>query len=153
MIERIKKFKEINKEYLIWLTGFFEGEGSCGYYSKSNDLIGNLVLRISQKEREVFDEMVKVIGFGSIVCSRKNTPIEGYFYSVHNKLAVYLLSLMLPFIRTTRKRNQILKALKDYENRKNVPARLKRIHNSRSKVAKIKMRNENGQFIKPLISI
>jgi hypothetical protein len=99
--------------YIIWLAGFYEGEGSCGYY-KANNSKGRLTVSVSQKEIEVLQEIRDFFGFGSVGLYRAGTLAECGSYQTSNSKAKELLLELLPHIRSTRKRDQITKAIREY---------------------------------------
>jgi hypothetical protein len=147
---------KIKEEYIIWLTGFFEGEGSCGYYHHSCWKGGRLIISISQKEREVLDEIKATVGFGYVgIQNKRNGIAVAHCYTTSMHKAEYLLRLFLPYIRSTKKRIQILTSLAKWYNRpigisRETKRRWSRIRRVQAKTA---LRDKLGRFVIKSISI
>ena len=108
----------MDKEYLIWLAGFWEGEGSCGYYPDKKGGVGRITFTVNQKERQSLQEIHDFFGYGAVSCGRKGTSKECYAYFTSSNSAMYILELLLPFMRTDRKIKQAEDAIKNWKCRK-----------------------------------
>jgi len=66
----------MNKEIEQWLTGFWEGDGSCGAYYDSS--VDNLVPNVTfiQKDRSVLEDIRDLIGYGYI--RTPNLQVRGW---------------------------------------------------------------------------
>lgn len=92
-----KKFKELkpndklpNKDFLIWLIGFFEGDGSFVMSKR-----GDLKIRITQgfKDKEILELIKNNLNMGGInINSKKN---QTYNWDVYKRRDIYLLCLLL----------------------------------------------------------
>lgn len=132
----------MSDEYLSWLAGFFEGEGSCGYYEGKSNPKRRITASLYQKEREVLDEIRDKFGFGCISMHR-----ECHSWFVQGKNARIFLSSILPWVRSTRKRNQIHKALLSWADRpKRTEREKEEVREIKRKYAGVRERNKQGQF-------
>ena len=110
---------------LAWIAGFWEGEGSINFYRvkrtrgkklyKSNRLYAT----ITQGDRDILKWAIKTTGVGSISKQRNNihNPYGWnskliYRYNVSNKAARYLFPKLLPYIKCSARRRQVIRALK-----------------------------------------
>lgn len=109
---------------LAWLTGFYEGEGTCGFYTANSPTNRGyyprrLGLSIGQNERAVLEKVRDMVGYGYIY-DRKGRVHS--VYSCAGTKAYQLLILMLPLMKSNYKRGQAQKAIsawEDYDGRSN----------------------------------
>lgn len=110
---------------LAWLCGFYEGEGSCGFYvSKTKRKDTNLhtrriIMSIGQRERDVLEHIVKIVGFGHIgyQANAQNIGRPSNRYECSGDRAVQLLKRLLPHMKSPYKISQVQNALHKWENR------------------------------------
>lgn len=117
----------MTREDLAWLTGFYEGEGTCGFYTaktptKRGYFTKKLTMAIGQNERAVLEKVRDLVGYG-YVWTRKGGVHS--CYGVEGTKAFLLLSTMLPLMKSNYKREQVESAirrwqLRDSESRSNV---------------------------------
>lgn len=111
----VKTQQEI--EYLNWIAGFYEGEGSCGFYKYERRGTYRLVVGITQKESEVLDKIREAFGFGSVSKIRKDRVGEVHVLHISGYAAEDFLKSIRPYIRSTRKCIQMEKALEGWNGR------------------------------------
>jgi hypothetical protein len=104
--------KETDK---AWAAGFFDGEGSCGYYPKSR----HISLAIGQSDEELLMKFQGVVGVGSVRTSyRESSPTKTFaMYRVTNERDINIVLELLWDYLGEVKRNQILNALIDFDQR------------------------------------
>lgn len=60
----------MNREQLAWVAGFFDGEGSLGFYDTATARglyrSKKLILQVSQKDPSLLYRVVSVVGFGKV---------------------------------------------------------------------------------------
>jgi len=107
--------KVVDSNFLHWLAGFFEGEGSCGCYLSQKNKKGKyktykLQASISQKDRRILDDIKEKIGCGWI---SKNEYSYGkvWHWRCDSANGRHFLNLILPYMRTPHKKKQVLSAL------------------------------------------
>lgn len=127
---------------MFWLAGFYEGEGSCGFYENKSKKCGILVASITQNEKEPLLRIKEILGLGN-VCGGKSRKC--YTFQVSGKGASDFLCKISPYLQTKRKKDQLNKAMSDYINRK-LGKRVK--SPVKSAVAINRTRNSNGRFEK-----
>lgn len=141
----------IDKNYLIWLAGFYEGEGSCGFYVRKSDGAKALRASVWQKESQILDEIKFRFGYGNVSLNRGYDKYGGcYKYEVNCSNAQDFLEKLLPYMRSDRKINQAIESIDKWKNRHigmSLETR-KRFSIIMSKKAKIALRDGNGKFIK-----
>lgn len=111
----------MTKEDLVWLTGFYEGEGTCGFYqarkpTKRGYFPKKLGLSIGQNEREVLEKVRDLVGYGYV--STRQTG--HHVYSCSGTKAHDLLQLLLPLMKSNYKRGQAEKAVLAWRDRGNM---------------------------------
>lgn len=116
---------KMSEKDTAWLAGFYEGEGSCGFYvSKTRSrtkghLSRRIIMSIAQNEREVLDDIVKIVGYGHVATQtilRKSTrPCSRFECS--GLRAYLLLKKLLPYMRSPYKIGQAERALISWESR------------------------------------
>lgn len=94
------KFNNLDKIFLAWLTGFYEGEGSLT--TVKNRTIHNL--RITQKERKPLEYIIKHLKTGHILLERGTYRDYIYRYNI-TKIGIIasLLTVLLPFMQSNLK--------------------------------------------------
>lgn len=127
----------MNPQNLAWLAGFYEGEGTCGFYTsktptKRGYFPNRISMSIGQNERAVLEKCKKIIGFGCVSTRTKS----GYSsYGCSGTQAVILLSAIRPYLKSVYKRGQIDKALKAWRAHCNktsaMPSQLKSYNQQR----------------------
>jgi hypothetical protein len=108
---------------IIWAAGFWDGEGSCGCYVKSDGrarIASGWTLRVHifQNHREPLDRFAKAMGVGRVYgpyvqATKKN---EHYNYQCTGEATKVIFDLLLPWI-CEPKRQQILAALEKFSKR------------------------------------
>lgn len=110
---------------LAWIAGFWEGEGTVGFYNvkrtrkgkvyRSNRLYGT----ITQINREILVWIRKTMKLGNIgtqINNKKNsygwTCRRIYRYAIANNMARTFFQRIKPYVRSPHKKKQLLKALK-----------------------------------------
>ena len=121
------KLSNMTHSELIWLVGFYEGEGSCGCYrktsySKAGEKYvyphGSLTVTIAQKDRQIIDWIQKKLGYGSVrIRPQKSTSLGGsvWIWNACHSDAYRFLRLIRPYLKINRRKVQLAKALKRYE--------------------------------------
>lgn len=108
------------KERILWLAALYEGEGSCGFYTKRRSAragsreVGVLQICIVQKDRWVLDQVVSVCG--GVVGELKKNGTHTWQRSGTDANA--FLQQVLPYLSPWRQA-QALKAIyawRDYTN-------------------------------------
>lgn len=60
----------MNREELAWAAGFYDGEGSAGFYLKRTQLRknthGQLALTVMQTEPEILERFCRAVGVGKV---------------------------------------------------------------------------------------
>lgn len=140
-----KSLEKIPEAELAWLTGFYEGEGSCGFYiskspRKGAGLTRRIIMCIAQKERKVLEEVLSIVGFGHIGLQSMGLKFGStcHRYECSGLRAYLLLEKMLPYMRSDYKKEQAEKALKAWADRPQFveEGTKKRLSEKRSKTAK-----------------
>lgn len=96
-----------------WLAGFWDGEGSCGFYKymvrgyKS----GHLIAQIAQKELYPLRRVKKISGVGTIRRYRDSHGNWHYKWTVTSRKAAKFLSVLKEFTGSPRRLKQIKVAL------------------------------------------
>ena len=91
---------------IIWIAGFYEGEGSAGCYENRPNQ-WTLHVSLTQKERQVLDWVREQYGFGSIYCNRQRCH---HWQCYYEDAKIFLLSI-LPYMKVERKIQQVELAL------------------------------------------
>lgn len=126
------KFSGIPDEFLQWLVGFTEGEGSFTVAQRNDELTFVIV----QNEVDVLNYIQKTLGFG-MVCLYKTGPNKTWAYTVTNLPDLYKILLILNGnILLQERQKQFAKFVKVF----NQKIQLK--HNER-KVAKFQLKPIN----------
>ena len=98
-----------------WLAGFFEGDGSCGFYRdkrRRNGTIGyRLQASISQKDRRVLDYIKKALEYGSVAPNRGSYG-NVYHWRTDCALARRFLKGISPHLRSPKRIAQVATALR-----------------------------------------
>lgn len=127
------------RDFLCWLAGFYEGEGSCGFYQKMDNGKGILHFSISQNEREPLQMIRDFLGYGSI--SKTNGC---HCYSTRGHFVIETLELLMPFMKTERKINQAINAVVAYLKK---PPEDRKKYNNKSIVSLLRKRDKHGRYI------
>lgn len=127
-----------NRDYLCWLAGFYEGEGSCGFYSNCGEN-GRIQISVSQNEKEPLLEIKEKFGFGNVSKSK-----DSFQYFVSGESALKFIFTIAPYLRTDKKKMQIEKALLDYVKK---PANPRAKSPLKSAIALSRKRDERGNFV------
>jgi hypothetical protein len=108
----------MDREDLIWLSGFLEGEGSFGCYKSGvggNHSANSLVVQASSTDRDVIDRVAKLFGKTTLQVGASNRKRQAHHkqqYGVRlNGMPAALLMLKLLPLMGTRRREQIKRAL------------------------------------------
>lgn len=112
---------KLTKIVKAWIAGFWEGEGSAGSYrykttsrwtGKPSYVRQSLTVQISQKSKFPLNYIKKFYGgYLGRYHSSSFTKELHYKWGICSKPARRFLKDILPFIRTPKRRNIILKAL------------------------------------------
>lgn len=107
----IRKLYKLN-HFLLWFTGFWEGEGTVKIYTKKQRKNQEgYKIAVSQKERACLFEIKKIFKFGNVYSlGRKNVCSVWSSDNIGEILA--LIKYMLPLIKSPRRLKQIKKFLK-----------------------------------------
>jgi len=110
-LERIRPSEEV-----AWVAGIFEGEGSAGMWSTGSKRGQKAPqLSITNTQKDMLDEVVRIIGFGRVsppYFPKKPNCNPIYKVSYSARKALYVAHLLLPFIKSNYKRNQLESLLK-----------------------------------------
>lgn len=113
----------MTKNELIWLVGFFEGEGSCGAYTKTcyskagKKYVyprGSVSVNISQKDETIIRWIQKLLGYGSIqhrVNPKSSFGKELWCWEASHNDAKRFLTMVQPYLRIDRRKKQVQEAL------------------------------------------
>ena len=101
---------------IIWAAGFWEGEGSCGVYFQTDKRYRRIMSSVTQADKApilVFKEL-----FGGCVSEEDKNP--GVFkiqhkWAVQGQRAYIFLKTILPHVQSKYKKNQINKALREWD--------------------------------------
>ena len=99
--------KKLNWE---WIAGFYEGEGSAGCYHNKRENRYHLKCTISQQNKNILNRIKSFVGFGSVCIAVRETGV--YKWQASTNQARIFLNNVLPYLKTTHKKKQLLKALK-----------------------------------------
>lgn len=110
-------------ENLAWAAGFWEGEGTCGYYTvrrkrRNGKYTTNsrLTVTISQVDPTPLQKLAKLFDTGNVRCHSNISPIspKGFIntWMISCRSARIFLTAILPYVVSIKKRNQIDEALK-----------------------------------------
>lgn len=96
-----------------WLAGLFEGEGTAGNYPasdrrRSRVTRDRLVVTITQKERNMLDEVKRITGCGSIHFTKS---WNGFTWVAASRAARTVLVTLYPYLRSPRRQLQVANAL------------------------------------------
>lgn len=97
----------------FWLTGLYEAEGWTSFrptYGRKNSIHGALALTITQKDREILDEVSRIVGSGSIHAFRSGQH-HCHKWACGSATARMVLSTMLPHLRSPKRIKQATTAL------------------------------------------
>lgn len=120
----------LKSKELIWLTGFWEGDGSCGFYDKKGYNVSRRTglkktywyktfrMTISQKQPYICYWLRKKVGFGTIVKQggRQRYGDKVTDWRGDNAAAYVLLKSMVKYMVTKHKKAQAMEAIKGYEH-------------------------------------
>ena len=81
------KNKIPSNEFLTWLIGFIEGDGSLSLSSN-----GRIAFNITQKEKAILDEIAAILGFGIVLHDK---TMDCYRFRVSRLSEFYLIALLL----------------------------------------------------------
>lgn len=98
----------MDKQFLHWLGGFFDGEGSTGFYNFKK--FRQLKVTLRQKDKDILEYVRRKVGYGSVCTDYKCKGIYGWYCS--SARARWFLKLILPYLKTKHKRKQTIKALR-----------------------------------------
>lgn len=107
-----------------WIVGFFEGEGSAGFYysnrkswNKKRYLRGYLSATISQADERIIRRIQKFFGYGYISHTqpRKQTKKHMWHWQAHYNKAEKFLSRILPYLQIGKRKKQVQTALKAHK--------------------------------------
>lgn len=135
---------KINRDFLCWVTGFYEGEGSCGFY-KYPKMNGRLQLTIAQKEAQYLLLIKEKFGFGTIHYDKNGCHT---FYLSGEKVLdfIYMIS---PYMKVDKKKDQLARAIIGYLNREPTP----RVKSPlKSAIAKARRRKSGGFIANPKLT-
>jgi hypothetical protein len=98
------KLETISKDFIIWFTGFWEGEGSLCVRDDYR------MLSVTQKELYVLERIQKIFQTGTIVKNSIPNKNSWYEYEItHTGQILAVLILMLPHIKSLHRIVQIRK--------------------------------------------
>lgn len=114
---------------LLWIVGFFEGEGSCGCYTrkevaKSGKLYiyknGTLIVSICQKRKDILKWILKEVGYGSLFYSANP---DSFGHSVWTWRAASLqaekfLLMIQPYLKSKYRIKQVNKSIRLWQEAK-----------------------------------
>ena len=120
----------LRSEELIWLAGFWEGDGSCGCYDKKGHNISRRTgqkktywykvfrMTVSQKQPYIAWWLRRKAGGGTIVKQggRQKYGDKVTDWRFEGQPACKLLKRMVKYMKTQHKRTQAMEAIKSYEN-------------------------------------
>ena len=94
------KFNNLDKTFVAWLTGFYEGEGSLT--TVNNRTVHNL--RITQKEKKPLTYIIKHLKCGHLLLEQRASEYYIYRYNI-TKIGIIsaLLTVILPFMKSDLK--------------------------------------------------
>jgi hypothetical protein len=98
-------------DFWIWVTGFYEGEGSCGCYYDKRKRNWKLHTSIAQKDRRVLWLIKRTLKRGSIT-KAKGSWGNVYQWRMTSAEARWFLKAILPLMHAPKKIEQTRKALK-----------------------------------------
>lgn len=114
---------------LIWLTGFWEGDGSCGFYDKKGYYTSRRTgekktywykvfrMTVSQKQPYIAHWLRRKLGGGTVVKQggRQKYGDKVTDWRFESEPAYELLKQMTKYMKTKHKKAQALEAIKGYE--------------------------------------
>ena len=92
---------QIDPHYLIWLAGFFDGEG-CISFVNSNGYIQTHVF-VTQKDRRILDEICDTFGFGKVY-ERRGTHLCHQYVLARQTYVRDFLSAIVPYLRVKQEK-------------------------------------------------
>lgn len=98
------------KDELIWIAGFYEGEG-CAVCLEARKNQWSLVVSIAQKERQILDWIRNKYGFGSVLINKQNC----HHWQCYFQEAKIFLESIIPYMRVNKKIEQVRLALEKAE--------------------------------------
>ncbi len=98
---------------IIFLAGFYEGEGYCGFTLNTNGLSGGIRIGIEQKDPYFLYRMRNL--FGGSIGKHKNRDSQMYIWRVFGARARGLLMTIYKFL-SPRRQGQIRKALNGWND-------------------------------------
>jgi hypothetical protein len=108
--------KKYSKVFLVWLAGFFEGDGSivC-YVDKAEDYKFKfrirVIIKLSQKSTKVLEEIKKDLKLGNIFLNKnkkKDIKFNSFDLVIANQEDVlFFINLIKPYIRFKNKQFEI----------------------------------------------
>ena len=104
----------LKKQDIQWITGFYEGEGTCGVYTV-NRKYKSLNLAIDQKDKKVLEHIKALTGVGNVITY--TSSLKGYCHKwqINAGNAYVFLKMIFPYIRSETKRLQAEKAINAWE--------------------------------------
>ncbi len=101
----------MNEISLAWAAGFFDGEGSIQLKGKYSSIY------IGQKERELLDFFLSIVGWGKVSDRRDYKSVKGkdtyiYTYYAGGDTGTLILIKLLPFLRG--KKSQAILAIENH---------------------------------------
>ena len=107
--------RSLNTPDAAYIAGLIDGEGTITLTRKHANENRQLVISISNTDKDLLEFTYKTIGAGKITRKRvthlHHTP--SFTYAIYNRQALVLLEQVQPFLRTYKKYRAIL-ILRDY---------------------------------------
>lgn len=112
------------KSELYWLAGFYEGEGSCGRYTKTSYSKtgkkyvyprGVIQATIAQKDKDIIKWIHKKLGYGHVEYRQNRKSSFGkslWCWKSSHRGAIKFLTMIYPYLRINRRKQQVREALK-----------------------------------------
>jgi hypothetical protein len=110
-----RKVNGLSSEDAAYLAGLIDGEGTIALSHRHRGEERQLVVSISNTERELLDYVLETVGAGRITAKRTydTNHSPSFTYSIDNRQALELLQQIAPFLRGYKRQRAAL-VLEDY---------------------------------------
>jgi len=97
-----KKTLKLNHTDAAYIAGIIDGEGTISLSRKHKSDNRQLVISISNTERQLLDYVIQIVGAGKLTNKKtsKDMHTPSFTYSITNRQALDLLEQIKPYLKT-----------------------------------------------------
>src|SRR3989344_6569771 len=106
MANPYRKVENLSAQQIAYLAGVVDGEGTITLTRRNVYRNRYLALSISNCELPLLEYVKSIIGVGKITTKRVYNPkhSDGYTYQVYSRQALDVLKVIVPFLRTYKRK-------------------------------------------------